>query len=313
MMRSPKSFVVAVRRPDGSIAVREQAWTTLWGNLGFLRWPLFRGAVVLLESLHNGFSALSFSAEQAEPPPADGKKPSKGAELGANAVLALATLMMVGLFIAAPHLLTFLVSRWVGGLSVQGFAFHVVDGVFRLAILVGYLLLLSRTQEAQKLFRYHGAEHKTIWAYEQNLPLTVENARAQTTIHPRCGTSFLFVVVCVAVLLHVALLPLLPQLSPNEWVNQLLLVAVKVPMAFPIAGIAYELQRASAKPSCPRPLLWLTAPGQWLQNVTTREPSDDELEVAIVALGRALAREQGRPASPEGVQVYPSFGAAAAA
>jgi len=315
MMRSPKSFVVAVRRPDGSIAVREQEWTTLLPALRFLRWPLFRGAVVLLESMHNGFSALKFSAEQALPE-SEKANTSKAAEMGNTAMLFIATAMMMVLFIAAPHLATFglgkLLSLMGGSPTVMDSGkplFQVVDGVMRLVILVGYILAISRTREAQRLFQYHGAEHKAIWAYETG-GLSVDSASKFTTLHPRCGTSFLFVVVFVAVMLHLLLIPLIPRLHPNDLVNQLLLVLVKVPMAFPIAGLAYELQKISAGKDCPRVVQWLVRPGIWMQNITTQEPSRDQLEIAVLALERALAREEGRAVARDGVHVYPSFSVA---
>jgi uncharacterized protein YqhQ len=311
MMRSPRSFVVAVRRPDGSIAVREQQWTTFLPGLKFLRWPLLRGAVVLLESLHNGYSALMFSAEQALPEEKEPQKGNGGGGLGSSALMVISTVVMVGLFIAAPHLLTYGVGQLLGwNLDTQGFGFHLLDGFFRIAILLGYISLVARTEEMKRVFQYHGAEHKAIWAYESNLPLTVENARRFTTLHPRCGTSFLFVVVMVAVLLHVALFPFIPRLHENNLVNQLLMVLVKVPMAFPIAGVAYELQRLSAKPSCPRIIQWLTRPGMWMQKITTREPTDAQLEIAVLALARSLAREEGRAAAPDGLAIYANFQAA---
>jgi uncharacterized protein YqhQ len=313
MMRSPKSFVVAVRKPDGAIAVREQPWTTLLARLRFLRWPLLRGAVVLLESLHNGFSALKFSTEQAlpeetaDPSAGDGDAARKGG-LSSWVVLIIASTLMLALFIAAPHLLTYGVSRLVGpSLDSRGVLFHLVDGVLRLAILLGYLFAISRTQDAGRLFQYHGAEHKAIWTYESGLPLTVENARRFSTFHPRCGTSFLFVVVLVAVLLHVALLPFVPIVHSNNFVQQLFLVLVKIPIAFPIAGIAYELQRLSAGERCPWFIRALTRPGIWLQRITTREPTDGQLEIALLALQRALAREEGRSKAPHELALYRDF------
>ncbi len=344
MMRSPKSFVVAVRRPDGKIAIRERAWQVLWPSLKFLRWPVFRGAVVLAESLHNGFSALSFSAEHGLPPEEQGKKksgasattlmafvmgllmsgpevpassgtpaPPSKKDAGADAMLLMVTGVMLVFFIGLPHALTWLLGRAVGpGFDTQGLWFHVVDGAMRIFVLVAYLFVLSRTKDAHRLFEYHGAEHKAIWTYEGFKPLTVAEAKPFTTLHPRCGTSFLFIVVGVAVILHVALLPLLPRLHPNELVNQLLMVLIKVPMAFPIAGLAYELQRWSAKDSCPAFITWLTKPGIWMQNITTQPPADDQLEIALLSLDRALAREEGKPKSPEGVVIYESFARAAA-
>jgi uncharacterized protein YqhQ len=311
MMRSPKSFVVAVRRPDGSIAVRERAWEAYLPGLKFLRWPIFRGALVLAESMHNGYSALKFSAEPAMPdedasakeaPPGESNgEPAKAAKegsAGSNAMLLIAT----------PHLLTYGLIRLLHWqITTHSAWFHLIDGVFRIAILLGYILAIARTEDARRLFQFHGAEHKAIWTYESQKPLTVENARGFTTLHPRCGTSFLFVVVCIAVLVHLALIPFIPQLSPNAIVNQLLLICVKLPLAFPIAGLAYELQKLSAKDSCPRWLTWLTAPGMWLQHVTTKEPTDAQLEIALLALERALAREEGRSSASDGVAVYPSF------
>lgn len=339
MMRSPKSFVVAVRRHVGGIAVREQAWETLWPRLTFLRWPLFRGAVVLLESLHNGFSALKFSGDHGLPPeegggprspsvsafltmllaavamagepqPAVGAAPKKAG--GSDLLLVVATGVMVLFFIALPHALTWLVGRAVGPSFDTGSVwFHLVDGVFRVGILVGYIWVISKTKDAARLFEYHGAEHQAIWAYEQYKPLTVAEASVFGTQHPRCGTSFLFIVVGVAVLLHVALLPFVPRLHANDFVNQLLMVFIKVPMAFPIAGLAYELQRWSARDSCPAFIKGLTRPGIWLQGITTKKPSDDQLEIALLSLDRALAREEGAPRSAEGVTLYATFAQAA--
>lgn len=323
MMRSPASLVVAVRRPDGQIAVREEAWETLWPKATFLRKPFFRGAVVLIESVWNGFTALAFSAEQAEAglpsesaaaasaPAVEPKPPS---DLSRGLLLGVSFLFMVGLFIAAPHLLTLEVFKLLGREpSLKGLLFHLVDGVFRVAILVGWLALVARTKDAQRLFQYHGAEHKAIWTYESRLPLTVENARRFTTQHPRCGTSFLFVVVGVAVLLHIVVLPFVPTVSSVSAVQTLFVLALKILLAFPVAGIAYELQKRSARADCPPVLKALVSPGLWLQRITTVEPTDEQLEIALLALDRALAREEGRPRAADGVQVYPDFAVAAAA
>ena len=321
MMRSPGSLVVAVRRPDGQIAVREEAWETLWPKATFLRKPFFRGAVVLIESVWNGFTALAFSAEQAEAThPAGTAESAAGGEtkptgeLSRGLLLGVSFLFMVGLFIAAPHLLTLGLFKLLGrDPSLKGLLFHLVDGVFRIAILVGWLALVARTKDARRLFQYHGAEHKAIWTYESRLPLTVENARGFTTQHPRCGTSFLFVVVGVAVLLHILVLPFVPTVSSVSALQTLFVLALKILLAFPVAGIAYELQKRSARADCPPVLKALVSPGLWLQRITTVEPTDDQLEIALLALDRALAREEGRPRAADGVQVYPDFAVAAAA
>jgi len=321
-MRSPASLVVAVRRPDGQIAVREEVWETLWPKARLLRKPFFRGAVVLIESVWNGFSALAFSAEQAESavPPTSAARTEAAPEakptgdLARGLMLGVSFLFMVALFIAAPHLLTLGAFKLLGrDPSLKGMLFHLVDGVFRIAILVGWLALVARTKDAQRLFQYHGAEHKAIWTYESRLPLTVANARGFTTQHPRCGTSFLFVVVGVAVLLHIVVLPFVPTVSAVGTVQTLFVLFLKVLLAFPVAGIAYELQRRSARADCPRVLRALVSPGMWLQRITTVEPTDDQLEIALLALDRALAREEGRPRAVDGVQVYPDFSGALAA
>jgi len=318
MMRSPRSLVVAVRRPDGRIAVREEAWETLWPKATFLRKPFFRGAVVLIESVWNGFSALAFSAEQVEAPAAQAVEASAPAagqgDLARGLMLGVSFLFMVALFIAAPHLLTLGLFKLLGrDPSLKGLLFHLVDGVFRIAILVGWLALVARTKDAQRLFQYHGAEHKAIWTYESRLPLTVENARGFPTQHPRCGTSFLFVVVGVAVLLHILVLPFVPTVFSVSALQTLFVLALKILLAFPVAGIAYELQKRSARADCPPVLKALVSPGLWLQRITTVEPTDDQLEIALLALDRALAREEGRPRAADGVQVYPDFAVAAAA
>jgi len=326
MMRSPGSLVIAVRRPDGQIAVREEGWETLWPRAKLLRRPFLRGAVVLVESVWNGFTALAFSAEQAEleesaggdgpespRPVAVPEAPATG-RLTRGLLLGVSFLFMVGLFIAAPHLLTLGLFKLLGrDPSLKGLLFHVVDGVFRIAILVGWLALVARTKDAQRLFQYHGAEHKAIWTYESKLPLTVENARGFTTQHPRCGTSFLFVVVGVAVVLHILVLPFVPTVSSVGAVQTLFVLLLKIGLAFPVAGIAYELQKRSARADCPPVLKALVSPGLWLQRITTVEPTDDQLEIALLALDRALAREEGRPRAADGVQVYPDFSVALAA
>ena len=323
MMRSPGSLVVAVRRPDGQIAVREEAWETLWPRAKLLRKPFVRGAVVLIESVWNGFTALAFSAEQAEvaetagadaPAPVVVPETEPSGRLTRGLLLGASFLFMVGLVIAAPHLLTLGLFKLLGrDPSLKGLLFHLVDGVFRIAILVGWLALVARTKDAQRLFQYHGAEHKAIWTYESRLPLTVENARRFTTQHPRCGTSFLFVVVGVAVLLHILVLPFGPTISAAGAVQTVFVLVLKIGLAFPVAGIAYELQKRSARADCPRLLKALVSPGLWLQRITTVEPTDDQLEIALLALDRALAREEGRPRAADGVQVYPDFAVAAAA
>ncbi len=320
MMRSPKSFVVAVRRPDKQIVVREQAWETLLGGVKPLRWPLLRGGIVLIESLWNGLSALNFSAEQSMPEeeggsaPVDAPRQATAKERAALAMTLVVSLVLgLGLFVGAPHLLTWLFGKGIGvPLDTDGFAFHVVDGVIKALIFVAYLALISRMPDIRRVFEYHGAEHKAIWTFEKGEGLTPQNAARHTTLHPRCGTSFILIVLLVSIVLFAAVFPFIPKVSEAALLNQLAMIGIKLPLMFPVAGIAYELQRWSARERCPRVIKWLVAPGLLLQRITTREPSEDQLEIAVLSLQRALAIEAGR-AGQEGVVLYRDFDAAVAA
>jgi uncharacterized protein YqhQ len=225
---------------------------------------------------------------------------------GIYAAMAVSTLLVVALFMATPHLLTILVGKLLHiDLPTTSLLFHVIDTVFKLAIFGTYLGLIARTDQAKRLFQYHGAEHKAIWAYESGGPLTAEAAKQFTTLHPRCGTSFLVMVLVVQMIVTALVFSQVPLLSSHAWVHHTLILLLKLPLLFPIAGMTYELQRITARPNSPRFLTWLAKPGLLMQRVTTREPSLEQLEVAVVALARALAREQGQAAT-DGVHIVPS-------
>lgn len=308
MMRSPRSFAVAVRRPDGSIVVREAGWLSFSERLPFLKWPLFRGANMLIESMANGISALNFSAAQAMPEeePKEGKEasakdPAEGEKSGGAAVfltLALSLGAAVLLFKGVPHLATWGLGAWLGAgsgataLPMDGAAFHLVDGLLRLSIFVGYILLITRLPDVKRLFMYHGAEHKSVHSWEQDQPLDVEHTRPQSTAHPRCGTSLILLVIAVSVFVFAVALPFLPQVSESSFVQALFGFAVKVPLLLPIAGLAYEVQRLAAKNPGNPLVRALIAPGMLMQRLTTREPGDPELEVALTALRKTVWREK---------------------
>lgn len=313
-MRSPNAFVVVCRRPGGDIVVREQRWHSLTNRLKFLKWPFFRGGVVLLESLLNGMSALSFSAQQQEEAEGEGKD-SEGSGSGSpqaltpaamTGMVALSVVMALALFVGLPHFLT-----WLVGFSTDTLAFHLVDGLFKVIILVGYIAVIGLNKDIKRVFMYHGAEHKAIWAYEKGLELTVDNVRAQSRFHPRCGTSFLVLVILVSVFLFALLLQF--PLSEITIVDHLLKVLIKVPLMFPVAGLAYEGIKLSGKLRGNRLVALLIAPGLWLQRLTTREPDDGQLEIGVLSLRRTLAREQQAagpgplPESVPEVEVYASF------
>ena len=311
MMRSARSFAVVCRRPNGEIVIKEDAWQPVWSRLKFLKWPLLRGGVALLEAMVNGISALSFSANQqaigeAEAAKADPDakakplqrpaKPGQGdGELSKIAIIGMvATSIAVGmaLFVGAPHLIT-----WLLGFDSSSVAFHAIDGAIKMTILIGYLGLIGLMPDIKRVFQYHGAEHKAIYTYEQGLPLTVENARAQTRFHPRCGTSFLLIVILTSIVLFAMVLRF--PLSDSKVIDNLAKIAIKIPLMFPVAGIAYEAIKLSGKFARSNVLVRiLTAPGLLLQNLTTREPSDDQLEIALVSIRKTLWRERLLAAQP---------------
>ena len=325
MMRSPRSYVVVCRLPDGRITLRESPWKSLWERLRVLRKPFLRGAVVLLEALQNGLKALSFSADQqakAEAVAAGEEGDEAPVELSSAAIagtIAFSVALGFLFFGALPHALAWAAGQGLGVDLKEGtsLAFHAIDGVIKASIFIGYLWAISRMKEIRRVFMYHGAEHKSIHAYEHGDELTVENARRYPKLHPRCGTSFLFLVILVSVVVFALVFPLVPVLVENRILNQVLYVLIKLPLMFPIAGLAYEVQRLSARwPDHPlvKVVIW---PGLALQLITTVEPDDDMLEVALLSLRKVLWREEvGADHAVEEsglVQTFESFDEAAAA
>lgn len=279
MMRSARGFAVAVRRPDGSVAVDRDRVASPAASLPLLRLPVLRGSAVLLQSLFLGFRALSFAAHhsvaETERPEGSTDKATSAAIAGA---MALAVLFGVGLFLFLPLLLTNLVrARLPGGMGT--FAFNAVDGGIRVALFFGYLLAIARMRDIQRVFEYHGAEHKVVYTFEAGEDLTVENARVKSRLHPRCGTSFLLFVLA----LSVALFAFVPASAPLavKLASRLVLIPV-------IAGLAYETIRFSSKHVDHPVLRLLIAPGLLLQKITTREPDDAQIEIALTALREAL-------------------------
>jgi uncharacterized protein YqhQ len=276
MMRSPTYYATAVRTPQGTIVIQKNRFEALIHRYRFLNVPIVRGAINLVEMMWIGIQSLSYSASQAADENSD-PKPKKTA--ASNLVIFGSVLLALGagfgLFFYLPLFLTELT-------GVQGsLAFNLVDGVFRLTIFMAYLLTIARWKEMQRIFQYHGAEHKTIYVYENEQDLTVMNARPYTTLHPRCGTSFLLVVMLVSILVFA-------MLGKPETIGDRLLRFAMIPV---IGGISYEFIRLSAKERFARflrPAVW---PGLMLQKVTTSEPTDDMLEVAIAALEACLDYE----------------------
>lgn len=309
MMRAPGCLSIAVRRPDGGIAVQEGPTRSRLANSPLSKLPLLRGVVTLVESLSIGMRALQFSAqqqmvdEQGNPLPDDGSGGGKWVGL-VSIVFALL------LFKGAPQGLGWAASTFLGLGGVQDPRFHLLTGGFQLLILLGYLLLISRLPDMRRVFQYHGAEHKTISTYEKGLPLTVENVRAQTTLHPRCGTTFLVVVVAVSIIVGAIVTPLvLPHVS--GLLGQLQTLALRIALLPFIAAISFELQRFTARYCTTGPLRALLWPGFLFQKITTREPEDAQIEIAIAAMESAIWRERvGADVHADEVPlVFPTFAA----
>ena len=285
MMKAPKRLCVAVRRPSGDIMVKNDPFRPLSERLRFLGWPFLRGPVVLGETLVLGIKALSYSAQQA--------LEEEDQELGTWAMtltLGLALLAGLGLFVAVPHL----ISMWLGSLEAFAFDvdslwFHLIDGVIKMLLFVGYIWVISFMRDIKRVFEYHGAEHKSIYCFEAGEELSVENARRYSRLHPRCGTAFLLVVLLISVFCFAGILPMFPPLAESRWVHHALLILVKIVLMLPIAGISYEVIRRAGKKGGKGiwgVLLW---PGLQMQRLTTKEPSDDQLEIALEALKAAIA------------------------
>jgi len=288
MMRAPRTFTVVVRRPDGELSIREDRWYSPMEKWPILKKPLLRGCIVLYEALFNGIQALTYSAQEAL-----GEEEEKLGPWALGGTIALALGGAVLLFVVIPHLATLGIGALLGtDLSVRSVWFHVIDGVIKVSIFVAYIVLISLLKEIRRVFQYHGAEHKSIHAYEHGDELTVENARKYPTLHARCGTAFILLVLVFSIFLFTGVFPLIPHdLLGNKILTNILFILVKIVLLLPIAGFSYEIIRMGEKFNNPL-LNLLLRPGLWLQKLTTREPSDDQIEVALVALKKTLEKEE---------------------
>lgn len=276
MMRSPSAIAAAVRTPDGRIAIRKKPFRSVVRRHSWLNIPVFRGGVHLIETLGLGIDALMFSADQAiSEDRVDMQKSSRKDQFWMWGTVVVAFALSLGLFFYLPLMLT----EWLG---VQGSLwFNVVDGIIRVVLFVIYLWAISRMKDMARVFEYHGAEHKSIHAFENGRSLDADGARPFTTLHPRCGTSFLFFVMIISIVIFAFL-------GKPETVGDRLIRLAYVPL---IGGLAYEAIKLSAR-FCDA--WWLRPailPGLTLQKITTSEPDDAQLEVAMAALRATLAPE----------------------
>ena len=276
MMRTPSSWSVAVRRPDGGVSCLSRPVKSAALRRRWLRLPLIRGVVALGESLAIGFKALAVSANyQAGEGDAEAEDAAELTKGQLAIAFGMAILFTVLLFKVSPVVITDLLPIHNTG------AFVVIEGTIRVALLIGYLALISLIPDLRRVFQYHAAEHKAINAYEDGAELTPENVQLYSKIHLRCGTAFLLWVMVIAVFVFAFF-------GRPAWYW---LIATRILLLPVIAGLAYELIRFAGRHSRNRVLMTLLAPGLWLQRLTTREPSLDQLEVSIRALREVLARE----------------------
>ena len=291
LMRGPEKDAIVVRAPEGLVTkVTERKF--IKDKFPILGWPIIRGMATFISSIITGVKALMFSADYF--PDDESTQPSKfdqwlekhvPAEKLQNVLVAFSVILSLGMTLV----LFMLLPTFIAGLfHAQSAALHnLIEGVVKVLIFLAYLILCSKQKDVRRVFCYHGAEHKTIFCYEAGLPLTVENARIQPKHHPRCGTSFLFVVIIVSILVSSLVFPYI------NWQNIWVRIGVKLLLLVPVVGITYEFNRAVGAHDNKLTRI-LSAPGMWMQNFTTNEPDDSMIECAIRSLELVLPSEKGK-------------------
>lgn len=304
MMRGPKKDAIVVRTKEGlELDVKPRK---LHKKGSFCTWPLIRGIVGFFDSQVTGVKALMKSADLS--PDEDGtEEPSKldkwlekklGDKKFQSLIISIAVFfglaMLIGLFFLIPMLVGSVLSNWIS----SNLLLNLIEGLIRIIIFVTYIALVSRMKEMRRVFAYHGAEHKTIRCYEAGQPLTVENIRGYTRLHPRCGTSFLLVVMILSILVFSVasslVFALVPQfaLMRGQFLYSLIMICFKLLLLPLVVAISYEINRFVGRHDNAFTRV-LTAPGMWFQNFTTREPDDSMIEVAIAAVEAVLPEEEG--------------------
>lgn len=284
MMRGKRTMVTVVRRPNGGLATDSRPLSSIF--TGRLRkFPLIRGIIVLIEALVLGMQVLFYSANVALE---EEKKELSGGSTWL--IMGAALVFAVGVFFVLPLFLTRLINAYIPSSIV----FNLIEGVVRLAIFIAYLWLVGLMPDIKRVFAYHGAEHKTVNAYEAGIPLEVEAIKRYSTAHVRCGTSFLFVVMVIAILVF----SLIGR--PSLW----LMVTSRIVLVPVIAALGYEVTHFAGKHTSNRLVRAILAPGLWLQALTTRQPDDSQLEVAATALNKVV--ELDSATEPEKLKNIPA-------
>jgi uncharacterized protein YqhQ len=309
MMRSPNAFVVAVRKPDGSIRLRRDQWYGLSNKLAFLKKPILRGVLVLIETMANGVVSLNYSANIAMDEEnkkeamkkgiseIDYEKQKKSKEkVGFETFVSIAFSFAfgIGLFVFLPHALTALIEKFSGAKwDLQSWQFHAIDGSIKACIFLTYIWLISFLPDIKKVFQYHGAEHKSISTFEAGEELTIENAKKHPTFHPRCGTTFIFFLMFVSIILFAIIFAIVPVgINAPVILKHVYAMLFKVALTLPIAGISYELIKFVGKDPNSTLGRILSYPGRLLQQLTTKEPDELQLEIALASIKAVLILEE---------------------
>ena len=282
MMKGPSKIATAVRKPDGEIVIKESNIKQIFKHK-FFKLPIIRGSFVLIDSLVNGVKELMYSAEfYGEDYEEDAldrflkkvfKDKADTAIIYTSVIIAL--VFSIAIFILGPTILTNLLKNIIK----NSFLLNLVEGIVRVSLFVGYVYLVSKLEDIKRVFMYHGAEHKTIYCYEYGEELTVENVQRYSTLHPRCGTSFLINVLLISIIVF----------SFFGWPNPLLRLVIRLAMLPVIAGLSYELNRYVGRSSSDNIFTKIIAyPGFLIQKITTKEPDDSMIEVAIAAMKRVI-------------------------
>ncbi len=288
LMRSSHTVATAVRRPDGTIAIDRYPFVSRSKRVPFWKLPILRGVISIYEALIIGIRALNWSAEIAtEDENADKKNPTFWEKAGSILMITVALVIGLGLFMGIPYA----VSQWMQQESLNQFRFHLVAGGTRILIFLLYVWGISFAKDIRRVFQYHGAEHKSIYAFEQEDEVTVGSAGKQSRFHPRCGTSFL-VITLIAVLITYAIIDSIVVALFGNFPNVWWRLVAHLPFLPLVVGVSFEVLKASGKHASKALIRTLILPGLWLQRITTKDPDDDQLEVAITALKAALEPEK---------------------
>jgi uncharacterized protein YqhQ len=282
MMRAPHSYCVAVRKANGEVVTEEMPVTRPSEKHPLLKLPVLRGLGVLGQAMALGMKALQFSANAALDETKDGEAPKEEKPVSKfmmMAQMAFSIIFFIGMYKWLPLQLTEYLSNQIPAIKGQ-IAFNAVDGLIRLLIFVAFLFVLSRTKDIRRVFAYHGAEHKVVFNFESGKPVNVDNAQQFATFHPRCGTSFMFVIMFISMLVYMVI-PVHGMVAK---------FAIRIALLPVITGLSYELIRFAAKRQGSF-LSLMAAPGLWMQRITTKQPSNDQTEIAIIALNGAMALE----------------------